>query len=121
MSGFSEKTLDTAAQFADYNLCMIDTYKEHTERFTKNKKRMVSAQIIIRDTYEEAERFADINVPEEHKRRWTIFGTESDIVKEFEYLESIGVTDIMLRTNNKDDKVNLVHNFVKRYNSGEMV
>lgn len=121
MSGFSDKTLETAAEFADYNLCMIDTYKEHTDRFNKNKNRMVSAQIIIRDTYEEAKEFADKYVPEEHKRRWTIFGTESDIINEFEYLESIGVTDIMLRSHNSDLKVNLTHNFVKKYNSREMV
>lgn len=117
MSGFSEKTLETAAEFADYNLCMIDTYKDHTERFMKNKKRMVSAQIVIRDTYEEAKKFVDINVPEKHKQAWTIFGTDKDIIKEFEYLESIGVTDIMLRVNNQDDKINLLHNFVKEYNS----
>lgn len=121
MSGFSEKTLDTASEFADYNLCMIDTYKEHTERFSKNKKRMVSAQIVIRNKYEEAKDFVETNIPEKHKLRWTIFGTESDIIKEFEYLESIGVTDIMLRTNNKDNMVNLVHDFVRKYNSREMV
>ena len=118
MSGFSEKTLNTAAEFADYNLCMIDTYKNNVDRFYKNKKRMVSAQIVVRNTYDEAKKFLDTNIFKENERAWTIFGAGEDIVKEFQSLESIGVTDIMLRVNNNDDKSVLVHEFVKKYNLG---
>lgn len=121
MSGFSEKTLDSAAEFADYSLCMIDTYKEHIDRYSRNKNKMVSAQIVIRDSYAEAKEFVDTNIKEKNKLAWTIFGSEKEILKEFEYLESIGVTDIMLRVNNLDNKVNILHKFVKKYNLREMV
>jgi anaerobic selenocysteine-containing dehydrogenase len=82
---------------------------------------MVSAQIVIRDTYEEAKEFMNNYIKEKNKQAWTIFGSEKEILEEFKYLESIGITDIMLRTNNLDDKVNILHNFVKSYNSREMV
>ncbi len=121
MSGFSDRTLESAEKFADYNLCMIDTYKEHTERFSKNKNRMVSAQIVIRKTFKEAEDFVNIYVQGQNKKSWTIYGSENEILKEIEHLESIGVTDIMLRTNNQDDQGQLVHDFVKKYNLREMV
>lgn len=121
MSGFSEKTLDTAAEFADYNLCMVDTYKDYTERYSRNKNRMVSAQIVMRETYDDAKLFVDKNIKEKNKQSWTIFGSAKEVLDEFKYLESIGVTDIMLRTNNLDKDLNILHDFVKKYNSGEMV
>jgi hypothetical protein len=121
MAGFSEKTLMMANEFSAHTLCMIDNYKDSVEKFSKNKKRMVAFQIVIREKYEEAEKFVNDNIGEKHKQSWTVFGTEEDVIKELNYLENIGVTDVMIRCNNNDKKQNLVHNFVKRYNSKEMV
>lgn len=121
MAGLSDKTLQIASEHADYTLCMIDNYKDSVEKFYKNKKRMVSAQIVIRENYEDAKKFVELNIAEKHKQSWTIFGSESDIIKEFSILEDIGVTDIMLRCNNNDRQQYLVHNFVKKYNAQKMV
>jgi len=113
MSGTSEKTLDSAAEFADYTLCMSDSYVFNPEFFQRNKKRMVSAALIIRDTYEEAERIVN-EIDHKHQKEWTIFGTERQVIKKIKYLESIGVTDLMIRTHRNDDQYNLIHDLVKK-------
>lgn len=113
MSGTSEKTLDSAALFADYNLCMIDAYQLNPEIFKRNKKRIVSAAIVIRDTYEEAERVVD-EIDHKHQKRWTIFGTEQQVIKKIKHLESIGATDLMIRTHRNDSQVNLIHDLVRK-------
>lgn len=116
MAGTSDKTLKMASDHADYTLCMIDQYKDSVEKFYKNNKKIIAAQIVIRENYEDAKKFVEKNIGEKHKQGWTIFGSESDIIAEISNLESIGVTDIMLRCNNNDTEKHLVHNFVKKYN-----
>jgi alkanesulfonate monooxygenase SsuD/methylene tetrahydromethanopterin reductase-like flavin-dependent oxidoreductase (luciferase family) len=113
MSGISAKTLDSAAQFADYNLCMMDTYLCNPEMFSRNKNRMVSAALVIRDTYEEAENVVN-NIDESHQSRWTIFGTEQQVIEKIKHLESIGVTDLMIRNHRNDDQYNLIHDLAKK-------
>lgn len=113
MSGMSDNTLDTASIFADYNLCMMDSYVNNPEKFKRNNNRMVCAAIIIRDTYEEAEKAVD-QIKQKHQKRWTIFGTEEQVLEKIKYLESIGVTDLMIRNHNEDDRYNLVHEFVAK-------
>ena len=112
MSGTSEKTLDSAAEFADYTLCMLDSYIRKPEIFQRNKKRMVSAALVIRDTHEEAERIVN-EIDHKHQKEWTIFGTEQQVVEKIKYLESIGVTDLMIRTHRNDDQFDLIHNLAK--------
>jgi alkanesulfonate monooxygenase SsuD/methylene tetrahydromethanopterin reductase-like flavin-dependent oxidoreductase (luciferase family) len=116
MAGLSEKTLSLAREHSAYTLCMVDNYKDSVEKFYNNDKKIVAAQIVIRENNEDAKKFVELNVGEKHKQSWTIFGSELQITKEFDYLESIGVTDIMLRCNNSDTQQNLVHEFVKKYN-----
>ena len=113
MSGMSDNTIDTASIFADYNLCMMDSYVNNPEKFKRNNNRMVCAAIIIRDTYEEAEKAVD-QIKQKHQKRWTIFGTEEQVIEKIKYLESIGVTDLMIRTHRNDDQYNLIHNLVKK-------
>lgn len=115
MSGISEKTLDSAATLADYNLCMVDTYLENPNLFKRNKNRMVSAALIIRNSFEEAERVVD-EIEEKHQKRWTIFGTEKQVIEKIKYLESIGVTDLMIRTHRNDDQYYLIHDLAKKNN-----
>ncbi len=116
MSGISEKTLDSAALFADYNLCMMDTYLDNPQMFSRNKNRMASAALIIRDTYEEAKRVTD-EIEQPHQQRWTIFGTEQQVIERIKYLESIGITDLMIRTHRNDDQYHLIHELARK-NSG---
>ena len=114
MSGTSGQTLLSAALFADYNLSMLDTYESDPTKFSCNKNKMVCCAIVIRNTYEEAEHIVN-NIDQPHQKRWTIFGTEEQIVKKIKELKKIGVTDLMLRSHKNDDQFNLVHDFVKNH------
>ena len=74
---------------------------------------MVSAALVIRDSNEEAERVVN-EIEEKHQKRWTIFGTEEQVIKKIKDLESIGVTDLMIRTHRNDDKYHLIHDLAKK-------
>jgi hypothetical protein len=113
MSGTSDNTLNSASVFADYNLCMMDSFVDNPKKFKRNKNRMVCAALIIRNTYEEAEKVVD-QIKQKHQKRWTIFGTEEQVLEKIKYLKSIGVTDLMIRNHNEDNKYNLVHEFVAK-------
>lgn len=114
MSGTSEKTLDSAAAYADYNLAMLDTYLDSPKRFQRNKNRMVCAAMTIRDTHEEAEKIAN-QIDHIHQKRWTIYGTESEILQKIKNLKTIGVTDLLIRTHKNDLEPDKVHEFSKKY------
>ena len=115
MSGISDKTLSSAAIFADYTLCMVDTYLDNSKAFSKNKNKMVCAALVIRQSYKEAEEFVN-QIEQKHQKRWTIFGTEKQVIKRIKYLESIGVTDLLIRSHKDDAQVNLIHDLVKENN-----
>lgn len=113
MSGISDKTLDSAALFADYTLCMVDTYIDNPELFKRNKNRMVCAAIVIRETYDEAEKIVN-EIKEKHQKRWTIFGTEEQVVEKINYLNGIGVTDLLIKIHHEDSQYDLVHNLIRK-------
>lgn len=115
MSGTSEKTLNSASCFANYNLSMMNNYLENPDNFKKNKNRMVCAAVVMSDSHEEAKEFVD-RLPLKHQKKWTIFGTEEEIKQKMLELKKIGVTDILLREHPNDPKFYLVHNFVKKHN-----
>ena len=115
MSGMSEKTLTSAALFADYNLCMVNTYLDNPKAFSGNKNKMVCAALVIRQSYEDAEEIVN-QIEQKHQKAWTIFGTEKQVIKRIKYLESIGVTDLMIRTHRNDDEFDLIHNLAKNNN-----
>jgi len=115
MSGSSEQTLQTASTFADYNLCMLNEYKENKEKFQKNNNRMVCAGVTVRNSYKEAEKFVD-NIDCKTDKRWSIYGTEKQILEEIDNLEKDGVTDLLIRNHRGDLEFELIHNLVKKYN-----
>lgn len=115
MSGMSEETLFSASCYADYNLCMIHEYEDEPEKFSKNKNRMVCAAVVIRETYEEAKYIVN-NIDQPHQKKWTIFGTQQQVLEKMQYLKNIGVTDLMVRWHGNDDRFDLVHNLVKLNN-----
>lgn len=87
-----------AAKYADIGLVMLDDFLADPELFLSNYKRvMVSAQIVIRNTYEEAHYELE-NSFSTHIRikRWAIYGGREDIKKKLLELEQMGVTDILL-------------------------
>jgi len=115
MSGSSEKTLQTASLFADYNLCMLNEYRQDKKKFQKNKNRMVCVGMTIRKSYEEAEKFVD-NIDCKTDKKWSIFGTEKQILEEIDNLEKDGVTDLLIRNHRGDHQFELIHHLVKKYN-----
>ena len=87
-----------AAKYADIGLVMLDDFLADPDLFLSNYKRvMVSAQIVIRNTYEEAHDELE-NSFSTHIRikRWAIYGGREDIKKKLLELEAMGVTDILL-------------------------
>ena len=114
MSGVSEQTLDIAATYADYSLCMLDNYVYDPKKFERNKNKMVCAALILRDTYEEAEQAAD-QIEYAHQKFWTIHGTEEQVVEKINNLKKIGVTDLLIRTHRHDVDAYRVHELTKKY------
>jgi alkanesulfonate monooxygenase SsuD/methylene tetrahydromethanopterin reductase-like flavin-dependent oxidoreductase (luciferase family) len=114
MSGNSEKTLNYASEMADYNLCMIHDFIKTPDVFFKNKNRMVASAVVIRDSYEEAEKVINSSsIP--HEKQWTIFGTEDQILEKIKEVKQIGATDFLIRRHSKDFQTAKVHDFVKRH------
>lgn len=114
MSGASLETLKSASMFGDYNLVMMSEYIRSPERFSHSKNRMVSVAIVIRDTYEEAERVVN-EIEHPHQKSWTIFGTEEQIVEKIKELKKLGATDLMIRIHGNDNEYHRVHDFAKKY------
>jgi alkanesulfonate monooxygenase SsuD/methylene tetrahydromethanopterin reductase-like flavin-dependent oxidoreductase (luciferase family) len=87
-----------AAKYADIGLVMIDDFLRDPEIFTSNYKRiMVSAQIVIRDTDEQARREIEESKSDHIRiKRWAIYGTKETVKKKILDLEAMGVTDILL-------------------------
>lgn len=94
----NKETILKAAKYADIGLVMLDDFLADPDLFLSNYKRvMVSAQIVIRNTYEEAHYELE-NSFSTHVRikRWAIYGSREDIKKKLLELEEMGVTDILL-------------------------
>lgn len=100
-----EETILKCAKYADIGLVMIDDFLKNPEIFTSNYKRlMISAQIVIRDTDEQALKEIEQSVSDHYRiKRWAIHGTKETVKRKILELENMGVTDIIL--NNGTDVV----------------
>jgi alkanesulfonate monooxygenase SsuD/methylene tetrahydromethanopterin reductase-like flavin-dependent oxidoreductase (luciferase family) len=93
-----EETILKCAKYADIGLVMIDDFMNNPELFTSNYKRvMISAQVVIRDSDEQAHREIEESFSEHGRiKRWTIYGTKETIKRKLLEIEKMGVTDILL-------------------------
>jgi alkanesulfonate monooxygenase SsuD/methylene tetrahydromethanopterin reductase-like flavin-dependent oxidoreductase (luciferase family) len=93
-----EETILKCAKYADIGLVMIDDFLKNPDLFTSNYKRvMISAQVVIRDTDEQAHREIEESVSNHGRiKRWTIYGTKETVRKRLLELEAMGITDILL-------------------------
>lgn len=112
ISGTSDKTLESAEKYGDYSLCMVDKYLENKDKYIKIKNKMVSAQVVIRETYEEANKFVN-GLPENHIRV-TLNGTEDQVISSINELAKSGVTDIIMRSHPEDNESHRIHSMVKK-------
>lgn len=87
-----------AAKYADIGLVMLDDFLADPDLFLSNYKRvMVSAQIVLRDTYEQAHHELETSFSSHVRiKRWAIYGNKENIKKKLLELEEMGVTDILL-------------------------
>jgi alkanesulfonate monooxygenase SsuD/methylene tetrahydromethanopterin reductase-like flavin-dependent oxidoreductase (luciferase family) len=86
------------AQYADIGLVMIDDFLRDKELFLSNYKRvMVSAQIVLRDSDEQARKEIEESLSDHIRiKRWAIYGTKETVKRKLLELENMGVTDILL-------------------------
>lgn len=92
------ETIIKAAKYADIGLVMIDDFLNNPDLFTSNYKRiMISAQIIIRETDEQAHKEIEESFSNHMRiKRWAIYGTKETVKRKLLELEKMGVTDILL-------------------------
>lgn len=115
MSGTSDQTLKNAKIFADYNLSMISEFKDSPKRFSNNKKIMVSAAVVLRNSLAEANFFVNNNLEFPHQKKWTICGSEKEVIHEIKKLKNMGATDLMVRFHNNDNSYYAFNEIVKKH------
>lgn len=113
MAGHSEKTKRMASELGYTHLSSLNMYLEYYNKNNsiKNKKQMVSLAISIKNNEKEAEEF--FKTLKDNEKLWTICGTKKQIIKKIEYLQNIGITDIMLFTLPEDNQ-DVVHDLIKQ-------
>jgi len=124
-SGFSDYALETVRMFKGTSLCMLDTYRENTEKFDGIESRMVSANVTILESDEEIKEYKEkTSVFNPRFLGWSIIGNYQTVKEEIINLKNEGITDLLLFTNttNLDTAWNqnndmMVHKLVKEINS----
>lgn len=91
-------TIVNASKYADIGLVMIDDFLREPDLFTSHYKRlMVSCQIVIRDTDEQATQEIESSLSDHIRiKRWTIHGTKETVKRKLLELEAMGVTDVLV-------------------------
>jgi hypothetical protein len=112
ISGTSADSLESAVEYGEYSLCMMDDYLENMNKYSNVKNKMVSAIIVIRDSNEEAFNFIKGLKPYEQK--YCIAGTEDYVILFIKKLSDYGVTDIMIRPSLLDKETHRIHSMVKK-------
>jgi|LauGreDrversion4_2_1035121.scaffolds.fasta_scaffold173245_3 alkanesulfonate monooxygenase SsuD/methylene tetrahydromethanopterin reductase-like flavin-dependent oxidoreductase (luciferase family) len=97
--------LNSTKQYTDISLCMMDDYVRNPDQYRLNyNRRMVSAQVIIRNTDEEAlEIINNTYTSKPRIKDWTLWGSRETVKQKIINLKDIGVTDVML--NNGTDVI----------------
>ena len=118
LAGISDNTLKNAKKYGDFPIAMLHHYFQYPEKYKDFKRIMVSFAVVIRETQKEADDFIK-NLPNEWEANWTIWGNKKEVYDKIYELKKMGVTDILISTHPKDDKIDLIHNFAKIIIDGE--
>lgn len=101
ISGTSQKSIDNLINYGDYGLAMVDYYTNGPNELPTFKNKMASCEIkIFKDNEDQSEFIKNCNPS---SLKWTIFGTKNEILKKINYLESLGITDLLISSNNEND------------------
>lgn len=114
-SGSSDITINNVINYGDMIVLHMADYLRNVSRLKDiPKKRMARAWILVAETDEIAKEILEANIDEDKQREQVIVGSEETIIKQIEYLESIGVTDLLISNFNGVSQED-VHSFVIKY------
>lgn len=105
----NQSIINHIRKYTDISLCMYDDLK-HVD-ISSFPKRMVSVQVLIRDTEEEAEQAVDSLISGRQKD-YTIFGTTESIYKKFIEMKNQNITDVLISHVYGDSNINQIHELV---------
>jgi alkanesulfonate monooxygenase SsuD/methylene tetrahydromethanopterin reductase-like flavin-dependent oxidoreductase (luciferase family) len=129
ISGYSEYAIDTAKQYNQIILSMLAEYRGVPNRFLDVKRKMVAINLLIRDTWEEANDSLDYMIEswinpgytekeKQHIRKEekinTFLGTAEQVKEQLLSLEQEGITDVLVSIFSTDiDRLSVYHDFMK--------
>lgn len=112
MSGHSQKTKEMALKYGATHLSALNMFNQYikTENPIINPKQMLNFNVIVRDTKEEAEEvLKNVN---DGSERSCVYGNKQDIKEYIQGLIDIGISDIIITTNNYDEQHMRVHDTI---------
>lgn len=101
----NEELLNATRKYTDISLCMVNDYISNPDKYRLNyDKRMISAQVVIRNTDEEALGVLESTYTESPGiKAWVLWGSRETVKQKILDLGAMGVTDVML--NNGTDVI----------------
>jgi alkanesulfonate monooxygenase SsuD/methylene tetrahydromethanopterin reductase-like flavin-dependent oxidoreductase (luciferase family) len=103
ISGISDQAIHNVLNYGEYSLCMYDYLKDNIEKFPKEKRKMCVLQVFVsKDDTHKKEIFDGLD---EGAKRWSFIGNEEEILEQFLSMENIGITDVLVTSNEDYKKV----------------
>lgn len=114
MGGHSDETRRLAIKHNATHLSMINRHNEHLKGRNPitNRKQMICFGLVVRDTQEEADKFGEEFFSESEKLLF-ICGTRQHLKDKIKYLESIGISDLLVHDHLQDPQSDRVHDIIE--------
>ena len=114
MGGHSDQTRQLALKYGVTHLSMINRHEEHLKSKSPiiNPNQMICFGLVIRETQEEADKFAEEFFSESEKLLF-ICGTKNHLKEKIKYLKSIGISDLLVHDHLHDPQSDSVHDIIE--------
>jgi alkanesulfonate monooxygenase SsuD/methylene tetrahydromethanopterin reductase-like flavin-dependent oxidoreductase (luciferase family) len=114
IGGNSDITESIANKYNINNILMVDKYQNRIKKteFKKNKKQTVCSIVTIRKTQDEANAFYE-NFLHKTQKQTFIFGTKDMFKSTVRYLEGLGVTDMLIHSDDSDLESYRIHDTIR--------
>lgn len=89
----NKEVIEFSKKYTDISLCMYDDFQKND--LSAFKRKMVSVQMVLRDTEYEANKFM-FKFKGTRQEKNTIYGTKESVIKKIISLEDEGVTDLLI-------------------------
>lgn len=117
MTGEAPDALELSKKFTDAHFCSsIETVK-FLKKDRPNCKAIVPRSLLVRDTYEEAEKLYNL-LELQHEKLNCIWGDPETVKKKIKDLEDLGVDALLVRPVESDENVKYMHKFVSSMKRG---